>query len=576
MGECSVERYRLERGADGTDSIEVPYRGSALLAHHMYNRGTAFTHDERSMLGLHGLLPSTTRTIEEQARRAYAHATRSPDPLDRYVALAELESRNAVLYYRVLLDHLEELLPVVYTPTVGEACQKFSRIFRRGRGLWITPDDRGRIASVLRNAPYEDVRLIVATDNERILGLGDQGAGGMGIPVGKLALYTVGAGIHPTRTLPISLDVGTDNEELRADPYYIGWRGPRLRGEAYDALVEEFVMAVIEVFPHALLQWEDFKKGNAFRLLDRYRDRLLSFNDDIEGTAGVALAGVVAASRISGVPMEKQRVVMVGAGAAGVGIARLLRTELGLLGVKGDDLTRAIAVLDSRGLMIAGRGDKDTYKDEFAWSPELARSYGLDPEQPIDLLACVKAIEPTVLIGTSGNPGTFTEDMVRAMAAKVSRPAIFPFSNPNSKAEAHPNDLVSWTDGRALIASGSPFAPVEHGGRTIRIAQGNNVYVFPGVGLGAIAADARKIVESMFAVAAHAIGDQIDADAIQRGELYPPLRELRKVSRAVALAVGKHAIDVGVAPRIDAVELERRIDALMWWPRYPEIRPAST
>jgi malate dehydrogenase (oxaloacetate-decarboxylating) len=567
-----VEQYRLHRAEDGRDYLDVPHRGSALLAHNMYNRGTAFTGEERSTLGLLGLLPNQVRTLEEQAKGAYAKVTSGPTALARYVALAELEARNAVLFYRVLLDHLEELLPVVYTPTVGEACQQYSHIFRRGRGLWITPDHAGHIERVLRNAPYEDVRLIVVTDNERILGLGDQGAGGMGIPVGKLALYTVGAGIHPTQTLPISLDVGTDNQALLDDPFYVGWRGARLRGEKYDALVEEFVEGVKTVFPDALLQWEDFKKGNAFRLLDRYRDRLLSFNDDIEGTAGVALAGVVAAARISGVPMEKQRVVMVGAGAAGIGIARLLRTELRGLGVDGEALSRAIAVLDSRGLLIR-TGDATDYKDEFAWTAEMARSFKLDPSRPIDLSAVVKAVSPTVLIGTSGQPGTFTEDVVRAMAVRTDRPAIFPFSNPNSKAEAHPRDIVEWTDGRALIASGSPFAAVEHKGRRIQIAQGNNVYVFPGVGLGALAARAHKVVESMFTAAAHAIGEQVSDDAIERGELYPPLGDLRKISRAVAIAVAKHAVQIGVAPHADAAELEKRIDAMTWTPRYPEIRP---
>lgn len=568
-----MERYSFERDEDGWETIEIPYRGPLLLAHNMYNRGTAFSLEEREALDIAGLLPSRVRTIEEQAQRAYTQiAELGGGPLERYVALAELESRNAILFYRVLLDHLEELLPIVYTPTVGEACQRYSHIFRRGRGLWITPDHRGRIARVLRNAPYEDVRLIVVTDNERILGLGDQGAGGMGIPVGKLALYTVGAGIHPTQTLPISLDVGTDNEALLADPHYVGWRGRRLRGEPYDALVEEFVEAVKEVFPNALLQWEDFKKDNALRLLDRYRDRLLSFNDDIQGTAGIALAGIVAASRISGIPMERQRVVVMGAGAAGIGIARLLRAELKRLGVGGDDLVRAIAVLDSRGLLVGGRGGELGYKAELAWPAELAAAEGLDPEGDRGLLACVRALSPTVLIGTSGQPNTFTEAIVRAMAERCERPAIFPFSNPNSKSEAHPRDIVRWTDGRALIATGSPFDPVEYEGRTIHVAQGNNVYVFPGVGLGALASGATRIVEPMFAVAAHAIGELVSDEAIARGELYPPLRELRTISRAVAMAVGLHAMDAGVAPRISREELAARIDAMMWTPRYPRIR----
>ncbi len=567
-----MQRYSPDRDERGRDVIEIPERGSAVLAHNMYNRGTAFTREQREALGLTGLLPNTVRTIDEQAQRAYVHVCQHPTALARYVALADLEARNAVLFYRVLLDNLVDLLPVVYTPTVGEACQQYSHIFRRGRGLWITPDHQGRIAQVLQNAPYHDVRLIVVTDNERILGLGDQGAGGMGIPVGKLALYTVGAGFHPTATLPISLDVGTDNEDLLGDPFYVGWRGRRLRGERYDALVEEFVTAVKEVFPDALLQWEDFKKDNAFHLLDRYRDRLLSFNDDIQGTAGVALAGVVAASRISGIPMEQQRVVMVGAGAAGIGIARLLRSELQQLGVSGDALTRAIAVLDSRGLLVEGRDFQSAYKSEFAWPAELAEREGLSGEGAGGLLACVKALKPTVLIGTSGQANTFTEDIVRAMAEHVDRPAIFPFSNPNSKSEAHPRDLVTWTDGRALIATGSPFDAIEHGGRTVSVAQGNNVYVFPGVGLGALASGARRVVESMFTAAAHAIGELVSDEAIERSELYPPLAELRSISRAVAIAVGLDAMRSDVAPRIERDELERRVDAMMWAPGYPTLR----
>ena len=565
-----MEHYSLERDAQGRDVVDIPLRGRALLMHNTYNRGLAFTREERDALGLTGLLPTQVRTIEEQAERAFKQVMHHPTPLQRFVALADLEGRNTILFYRVLLDNLEELLPIVYTPTVGEACQRYSRIFRRARGLWITPDHQGRIKELLKNAPFDDVRLICATDNERILGLGDQGAGGMGIPVGKLALYTVGAGIHPTQVLPISLDVGTDNEELLADRFYIGWRGKRLRGERYDALVEEFVVALMELFPKALLQWEDFKKDNAFRLLDRYRDRLLSFNDDIQGTAGVALAGVVAAARISGVPMEQQRVVMVGAGAAGIGISRLLRAELEQLGMSEAQLRRAIAVLDSRGLVVAGGASDLGTKSEFAWPEALASEHGL--KSGSSLLECVRALRPTVLIGTSGNPGTFTEDVVRQMAEHAERPAIFPFSNPNSKAEAHPADLVRWTGGRALIASGSPFDDVEHEGRKIAVGQGNNVYIFAGVGLGALASGATRVVESMFAAAAHAVGEQVSAEDMARGELYPPLRELRSISRAVAVAVGLHAMDVGAAPRASREELERRIDAMMWTPRYPQIR----
>ncbi|MBX3274181.1 MAG: NAD-dependent malic enzyme [Sandaracinaceae bacterium] len=568
-----MARYELDLGEDGLPEIHVPHRGHALLENNVYNHGTAFTMEEREALGLLGLLPAAVRTLEEQVERAYEHVTSSDDPLDRYLALADLESRNATLYYRVLVEHLEELLPVVYTPTVGRACQRFSHLFRRGRGLWITPKHRGRIAKVLRNAPFEGVRLICVTDNERILGLGDQGAGGMGIPVGKLDLYVVGAGIHPTKTLPISLDVGTDNPDLLADPFYIGWRGERLRGPAYDEMVEELVVAVKDVFPRALLQWEDFKKANAFTLLDRYADRLLSFNDDIQGTAGVALAGVVAASRISGVPMREQRIVMLGAGAAGVGIARILAAELDHLGLSAEDARRAVAILDSEGLLVDTRDYRDAYKQKFAWPAAWASAIGLDPSRPIDLLDVVRAMKPTVLIGTSGIPGTFGEGVVREMARHCASPAIFPFSNPNSKAEARPKDLVAWTEGRALIAAGSPFAPVAYGDRTFDIAQGNNVYVFPGVGLGALVSGATKIVDSMFAAAAHAIGEQLDASDIAARRLYPPLANLRAISRAVAIEVGLHAMELGLAPPLSADELAARVDAATWFPRYARVRP---
>lgn len=567
-----MARYELETGEDGVPEVRVPHRGYAVLQNNVYNHGTAFTNEQREALGLVGLLPASVRTLDEQAERAYGHVTATDDPLQRYLALADLESRNATLYYRVILDHLEELLPVVYTPTVGKACQRFSHLFRRGRGLWITPKHRGRIAKVLRNAPFEDVRLICVTDNERILGLGDQGAGGMGIPVGKLDLYVVGAGIHPTRTLPISFDVGTDNPDLLADPFYVGWRGERLRGEPYDTLVEELVTAVQEVFPKALLQWEDFKKANAFRLLDRYDERLLSFNDDIQGTAGIALAGVVAASRITGVPMEQQRIVMLGAGAAGVGIGRILSAELDQLGLSAEDAHRAVATLDSEGLLVDTRDYGDAYKQKFAWPAEWARDLGLDPDRPIDLLSIVRAMKPTVLIGTSGVPGTFTEDVVREMARHCARPAIFPFSNPNSKAEAKPKDLVAWTDGRALIASGSPFAPVAHGDRTIEIAQGNNVYVFPGVGLGALVSGTTRVVDSMFAAAAHAIGARLGEDDVRNGRLYPPLGDLRAISRDVAIEVGLHAMALGLAPARDRDAFAVEIDAAMWTPAYPRVK----
>ncbi len=426
---------------------------------------------------------------------------------------------------------------------------------------------------MLRRCPFDEVQLIVATDNERILGLGDQGAGGMGIPIGKLALYTVAAGIDPGTCLPISLDVGTDNQELLDDPLYVGYPHKRLRGPEYDALVDEFVRAVAEVYPNALLQWEDFKKQNAINLLDRYRDEILSFNDDIQGTAAVAVAGVMAAARVTKTAPKDERIVILGAGAAGVGIARLLKDHFERHGVSGDALNRSVAVLDSKGLLVEGRELGDAYKKDFAWTRDLVQASGLDPDGPLDLAHVVNALKPTVLIGTSGQPGTFTEDIIREMAKHVEQPAVFPFSNPTSKAEATPADILKWTDGRALVATGSPFEPVEINGNVRRIGQGNNVYIFPGVGLGALAAKASKITEPMFTVAANALGNYVSEATLATGSLFPPLPELRSISRKIAERVARQAMEDGVATEIDDGELKDRLDELMWSPEYLPVRP---
>src|SRR6266508_2197328 len=383
-----METFKVRHDSQGNLRLEVPYRGTQLLRHPMYTKSSAFSQEERKVFGLEGLLPSAVSTMEKQEERAYANIMRKTDPLEKYIGLSALQGRNEHLFYRLLIDHIEEFLPIVYTPTVGRACQEFSHIFRRARGLWITPGHRGRIAEVLGNAPFEDVRLIVVTDNERILGLGDQGAGGMGIPIGKLALYTAAAGIHPAHTLPISLDVGTDNQALLEDDLYIGWRRPRLRGDEYHALVDEFVHAVRRRFPKAVLQWEDLRKGTAFALLDRYRKVLPSFNDDIQGTAAVALAGILAASRLLGMPLTQHRIVILGAGAAGVGIARLVREALQRAGLRGDELRRALAVLDSHGLVVDGEGPAEDYRRELAWPAALAAADGLEPGH--DLLAVVR------------------------------------------------------------------------------------------------------------------------------------------------------------------------------------------
>ena len=567
-----MEKFRLHRDPVHGDRLEVPLRGRALLADPMYNKGTAFTPEERRTFGLEGLLPDRTSSAEIQKKRTYQAIVRKDEAIERYIGLAALQDRNEVLFYQLLEDHLDEFLPIVYTPTVGQACRKYSQIFRRSRGLWITPRDRGRIREVLANAPYEDVRLIVATDNEGILGLGDLGAGGMGIPIGKLALYTVAAGIHPSQCLPISLDVGTDNEDLLNDEMYVGWRERRLRGEAYDELVEEFVTAIRERFPNALLQWEDFRKANAFRLLDRYADRILSFNDDIQGTAAVTLGGVMAACRMTGSRAREQRVVILGAGAAGIGIARQLRQWLQRDGVDGDALRRSIAVLDSGGLIMDSRDINDEYKREFSWTEDDVRSIGLDPSQPVDLQHAVAALKPSVLLGTSGQPGIFSEEVVREMDRHVDRPIILPISNPTANTEARPEDLIRWTDGRALVATGSPFDPVEHHGQTHEIAQGNNVLIFPGVGLGAIAVRAQRVDDRLFTLAAGELADALDAEQLEAGRLYPRMSGLRALTRQIAIGVARACIEDGVAEE-PAEGVEAAVDALMWRPEYPEYIP---
>jgi len=558
--------------------VSVRERGAALLHDPLLNRGTAFTTEARRAFGLEGLLPNVVSSIRLQLERNYHSIQRKPDALEKYIGLAALQDRNEVLFYRLLIEHLEEFLPIVYTPTVGLATQRYSHIFRRARGIWITPEHKGRVREVLANCRVSDVRLIVVTDGERILGLGDQGAGGMAIPIGKLALYTVGAGIHPRRTLPVCLDVGTDNESLLSDELYIGWRHPRCRGEAYDSLVEEFVSAVQELFPAALIQWEDFKKVNAMRLLEKYRHRVLSFNDDIQGTAAVAVAGILAGVRATEMALNDHRFVILGAGAAGAGIAQQIRIVLERQGLTPKEIATRIALLDSGGLLIEGRQYRpgEEYKQELSFPDRAARESGLDGESRVpDLLETVQALRPTTLIGTSGQAGAFDEEVVRAMAEKVERPMIFPFSNPTDNAEAIPSDLLEWTKGRAIIATGSPFDPVEYGGRRYRIGQGNNVFIFPGVGLGVLAAGAREVTEAMFTVAATTLAGQVESGELEEGLLYPDLRRLRRVSVVIARAVAQEACQSGFAPQASGDEIRTRVQALMWEPAYPTLVPSA-
>jgi malate dehydrogenase (oxaloacetate-decarboxylating) len=553
---------------------KVAARGTALIRNPSLNKGTGFPLHERQAFGLEGLLPVRSKNQTQQAERIYQQLRGAPDDLQKYVMLNALLNRNVHLYYRVLADHLEELMPIVYTPTVGAAVQRFSQVFQGGGGIWITPDMKGRMEDVLRGIVGErEIRLLVVTDNESILGIGDQGAGGMAISQGKLALYTAAAGIDPAKAIPVSLDFGTDNEELLADDQYLGWPTRRIRGAEYHALVDEFVAAVRTVMPRALVQWEDFRKDNALTILDRYANVLPSFNDDIQGTGAVVMAGLNSALTLKGERLRAQRIVVFGAGAAGLGVTRQIKAQLVDEGVVGEAQAGVVAVLDRGGLLVGDGRPMDDYKHALAWPADRAAALGLADPSRRGLLDVIRKYRPTVLIGLSGVARSFNEQVVREMAAHVDRPIIFPSSNPSSISEATPADLYAWTDCRCLVATGSPFPNVECGGRVYRVGQGNNVFIFPGLGLAAIAANASRITDSMTKVASEALAAQVTAEERAVGLLFPSVSRLRSVSCEIAFAVAHQAIQDGVAD-VAHDDVERLVREARWSHEYPDYVPA--
>jgi malate dehydrogenase (oxaloacetate-decarboxylating) len=540
-----------------------------LLDTPLLNKGTAFSDEERGAFGLHGLLPPQIESLDEQAARAFDAYRRKADDLERHIYLRALQDTNETLFYRFLSDHIEELTPVVYTPVVALGCQHFSQIYRRPRGLFVSYPSRERIPELLSNRPEREVDIIVVTDGARILGIGDQGVGGMGIPIGKLSLYSLIGGIHPARTLPVVLDVGTNNPDRLKAPEYLGWRHERVSGDAYYEFVDLFVQALKRELPRTCLQWEDFAGPHARPLLERYRDQLLTFNDDIQGTAAVTLGALIGAIKASGGTLNDQEIVFFGGGAAGIGVADYLREALVESGLSEGEARKRIWIVNRGGVLRSDRADLSPEQRVYAQPKERFASWSCTPGGKIDLETVIRNVRATILIGLSTVRGSFTESIVREMAGKVERPIIFPLSNPTDRSEAVPADLIRWTDGRALIATGSPFEPVEFGGRKIPVAQCNNVYIFPAVGLGLIASGARRVTDKMMIAAARALGERSPALHDPRGALLPSLTDLREVAREIAFAVGVEAQRAGVAHPSTPEELRARIAATQWTPEYP-------
>ncbi len=549
--------------------------GYDLLTDPFLNKGTAFTQDERDAFGLNGLLPPSIGTLNGQVRRRMRALQEFGSDLERYAFLRELQDTNETLFYALLESDLKAMMPLVYTPTVGLGCEHFSRVFRKPRGLFLSPPYQSRLKQILANPRFDQVEAICVTDGERILGLGDQGAGGMGIPIGKLALYTACGGIHPRTTLPIMLDVGTDNPDRLADPLYVGWRTERVRGQAYDDFIEAFVTAVDERWPHVLLQWEDFAKGNATRLLGRYRDRLCTFNDDVQGTAAVATGALLAAINVTGIPLAQQKIAVFGAGSAGIGIASLLLKTIIEAGVPAKQAARQFYLVDRPGLLLEGMNGIEDFQRPFLQPRDVADTWTLENPGTISLADIAANAGITTLIGVTGQPGAFNEKIVRAMAARTSRPVIFPLSNPTSRAEATPHDLDAWTHGRAVIGTGSPFPPLNRGGVDFAVDQTNNSYIFPGVALAAIAVQARRITDGMFMTAAKALAGASPARTNPSANLLPPVTAMRDISLVVAKAVAREARREGLCAELSDAEIDLAIAARIWKPAYLPYRKAA-
>jgi malate dehydrogenase (oxaloacetate-decarboxylating) len=553
-------------------NVETPLSGYELLNEPLLNKGTAFTEAERDQFDLHGLLPPHVARLEDQVKRRLDAFHSLNSDMQKYTFLRGLQDSNEVLFYALLTRNIEEMMPIVYTPTVGLGCQNFSHIFRKARGLFLSVPHKQDIRRIISHPRYDRIDAVVVSDGERILGLGDQGAGGMGIPIGKLSLYTACAGLHPATTLPIMLDVGTDNEKLLADPLYIGWQHRRVRGREYDDFVQSFVDAVHERWPHVLLHWEDFAIDNANRLLSKYRDQLCTFNDDIQGTAAIAVGTLLSAINVTGIPLTEQRITVFGAGSAGSGIAALLARAMIDAGLSEAEAHSRFYLVDRDGLLVEGMSGLRSFQMPFAQRRDRLKDWKLETPSRIGLIDVINNAHPTALIGTSGQPNSFTEGIVRNMARHVRQPIIFPLSNPTERSEAMPAGLDNWTEGRAVIGTGSPFPPLKRNGNVFRADQTNNAYVYPGIGLGAIATGSQRISDGMFLAAAHAVAAKSPTKDDSQANLLPPLSRIRELTFHVAVAVGQQAHKEGLTQPITDELVAAAVKAKMWEPRYPSYR----